>query len=489
MSVMKKMFFVVLVLNSLLLSQQCFERTYAGAVDDRGSNVIQTPDDGFLVSAWSKTVGFGGWDVFLMKTDANGDTLWTKGLGGSGDDCCEGLLKTDDNGFLLAANTTSKGAGQEDILLYKLDQNGNIDWETCYGTSRYEHCFDLIPIADGYILSGISGISNSVSAADYQAFILCIDKAGTELWSKSYGGSYNDYFRHVVATKDGGYAFCGGSTTSRSIHAEDLFLFKTDKDGNKIWERTYGNPDMRDAGFALIETRNGDLVVAGRTYAVNPSDQDLYLVKTKANGDTLWTRALGGSEWEIGFDLVELDDGTVVIVGSTTSYGAGGRDIYLIKVDSEGDVLWEKTFGGEYNDEGIALNKTHDGGLIITGNHYLDATGNRSQIWLIKTTADGNVTSIDMRDNEYIAAARLVQNFPNPFNASTMIQYCIPVTQRVNLSIFDIQGRKISTLVNGIQTSGTHVVNFDAGELTSGIYLYKLTTDQFQESKRLSLIK
>jgi hypothetical protein len=206
-------------------------------------------------------------------------------------------------------------------------------------------------------------------------------------FSVTLGGGDEDVGRSVQQTSDGGYVVIG-STRSYGAGAFDVYLIKTDASGNQDWAKTLGG-SSDDYGYSGQQTSDGGYVVAGATYSFGAGNLDAYLVKTDASGNEEWSKTFGGFRADYGLSVQQTSDGGYIIAGQTESYGAGYNDVWLIKTDASGDRVWDRTFGGSYDDEGYSVRQTSDGGYIVVG--YTDScSGVGCGAWLIKIDASGN---------------------------------------------------------------------------------------------------
>jgi len=225
--------------------------------------------------------------------------------------------------------------------------------------------------------------------------VICATSAASAQtrWWKTYGGTNNDYGSSVQQTTDGGYIVVGYVSYSDTGHTvpADVYLIKTNAQGDTIWTRTYGGANG-DGGFAVQLTADGGYIIAGVTYSFGPGTPDygnVYLVKTNAQGDTLWTRAYGGPSYEECNSVQPTSDGGYIIIGTTWSFGAGCTDAYLIKTNASGETLWTRTYGGVDYDYGYSVQQTWDGGYVVTGYGY-SFGAQYSRAYLIKTNAQGD---------------------------------------------------------------------------------------------------
>ena len=380
------------ILCVLLLSQSsdawiAFERTYGGGEYDGGYSVQQTLDGGYIVAGYTRSVGADYSDVYLIKTDSLGDTLWTRLYGGNDTDRGNSAQQTQDRGYIIVGLTKSFGAGRSDVYLVKTDSLGSILWERTYGGSENDWGYSVQQTHDGgYIIAGETESSHPIID---DVYLVRTDSLGDTLWTRTYGGSNYDGGYSVQQTHDGGY-IVAGYTQSFGAGARDIYLIKTDSLGSITWTTTHGgtSPDM---AYSVQQTLDGGYIVAGRTWSFGAGSTDVYLIKTDSSGDALWTRTYGGSEYDWGRFVRQTQDGGYIIAGRTDSFGAGWADVYLIKTDSSGEVLWTRTHGGIRRDEAYSVQQTHDGGYIIAGHSLSFDPGNHFQVYLIKTDSRGLV--------------------------------------------------------------------------------------------------
>ncbi|MFQ5906037.1 MAG: T9SS type A sorting domain-containing protein [bacterium] len=206
-------------------------------------------------------------------------------------------------------------------------------------------------------------------------------------FEKTYGGGFADVARAVRQTQDGGYAMAGW-TWSFGIGLSDVYLVKTDSMGNLLWDSTYGGGSY-DAAYSLEQTSDGGYIMAGYTRSFGAGLSDVYLIKTDSLGTLLWDSTYGGASNDVGHSAVQTMDGGYVVAGETESSGAGGTDVYIIKTDSLGNAVWDSTYGGSLDDAAYSVRQTPDGGYIITGStSSFTASGD---VYCIKTDSLGNI--------------------------------------------------------------------------------------------------
>jgi hypothetical protein len=366
-------------------SPTTWDKTFGGSSDDAGYSVQQTSDGGYIIAGWTDSYGAGGYDVYLIKTDSEGTKQWNQTSGGTGDDVGESVQQTSDGGYIIAGTTNSYGAGGYDVYLIKTDSGGTKQWDKTFGSASDDAGYSVQQTSDGGYI--IAGWTNSCGACGSDAYLIKTDSGGSKQWDKTFGGTSNDTGYSVQQTSDGGYIIAGW-TNSYGAGGSDVYLIKTDSEGTKQWDKTFGGSGF-DYGYSVQQISDGGYIIAGVTNSYGAGSYDVYLIKTDSEGSKQWDKTFGGTSDDVGYSVRQTSDGGYIIAGWTNSYGAGGSDVYLIKTDSGGTKQWDKTFGGSGNDVGESVQQTSDGGYIIAGwtNSY-GAGG--YDVWLIKTDSGGN---------------------------------------------------------------------------------------------------
>jgi len=422
-------------------------------------------------SGFVDTVIFEFAAAYLLKTDANGNRVWEKSFGGLGMPACSGydniictlnqnntsgwltetmghsVRQTSDGGYIITGmyhtakihNKTSsidhklfdydKG---DEVFLVKTDANGNMQWNKTFGEYWQERGYSAQQTSDGgYIIVG-STTSYGVcpycakemgQSAPEDIYLIKTDSDGNKLWDKVIGGVHTDIGYSVQQTSDGGYII-GGMTAPLSGNemtvplsgneVEDVYLLKTDSNGNKLWEKTFGRIDRSEAGYSVQQTNDGGYVIVGETVWSGTSSlsiisggyegsDDVYLIKTDTNGGKIWEKEFGEDEMDRGFSVQQTSDGGYIIAGETGALGAELTPVstvahhfqstYLIKTDLNGDKIWQRTFKST---GATSVQQTSDGGYIIAGGKR---PVDREQLhgysvddaYLIKTDANGDI--------------------------------------------------------------------------------------------------
>jgi predicted secreted protein len=373
-------------------------KVYGGAGSDvPDGNIVQTSDGGYAISGGTSSFGAGGFDSWLIKTDAFGNMEWQKAYGGALDDRANDMCKTADGGFALAGYTNSFGAGNSDFWLIKVNATGDVQWNQTYGGTGQDQAFSVFQTKDGGY--AIAGNTNSSGAGGLDFWLVKTNSTGDMQWNKTYGGAGTDFGYCIIQAIDGGYAMVG-YTNSSGAGGQDDWLVKTDASGNMQWNKTYGGTAGEQA-FTVVQTTDGGYVITGLTSSFGAGGFDAWLFKTDASGNMQWNKTYGGTGTEYGIHASQTVDGGYVISCITTSFGAGGRDAWLIKTDASGNALWNRTYGGKNIDYPWSMVQTNDGGYIIAAatDSFGFGTVGVPDMMLIKIDREFGLAQIDSSAN------------------------------------------------------------------------------------------
>jgi hypothetical protein len=444
-----KIFISLLFVISITSAQQGWVKIYGGTQWDEGRSAQQTADGGYIVAGDTRSFGTGGsFDVWLLKTNAFGDTLWSKVYGGTNEDAGFSVQQTADGGYIIAGETYFGGAEDYDVLLIKTDASGTALWTKTYGGSGEDQGYSVQQTTDGgYIVAGFG--------YPYDFYLIKTNASGDTLWTRTYGGSSIDIGRDVQQTADGGY-IVAGYTLSFGSGNTNVYLVKTNAFGDTLWTRAYGGSSgISYWGYSVQQTQDGGYIVAGLTE--QGSSYDVYIIKTNASGDTLWTKTYGdgGIYWEEAHSVRQTTDGGYIVAAITQSSGAGGFDVWLIKTNAAGDTLWTRTYGGTNYDFAESVRQTADGGYIIAGETMSFGAG-VYDVYLIKTDAQGLIGVEDQPTHKPLSSIAI---YPNPFVSFAVV----PGHESERFSLYDVSGRK----------AGTFHGNRIGEGLASGVYFLK----------------
>ncbi len=319
---------------------------------------------------------------FLLFTFfySHAQITFQKTYGGLNEDIGYSVQQVLDGGYIITGYTRSFGVDSADIYLVKTNSAGDTAWTKTYGGLDLDQGKSVQQTLDGGYV--ITGYTRSFGAGNLDFYLLKTDSVGDTIWTKTYGGLGWDVGRSVQQTLDSGYIIVG-ETTNFGVGSADIYLVKTNSGGDTIWTKTYGGV-LYDRGYSVQQTTDGGYVIAGFTESYGAGSRDIYLIKTNSMGDTVWTKTYGDSLSDEGRSVRQTLDGGYIVVGRTSSFGAGSADIYLIKTNSMGDTIWTKTYGDSLSDEGNSVRQTLDGGYIIAGSTQSFGAG-AVDVYLIKT--------------------------------------------------------------------------------------------------------
>jgi hypothetical protein len=313
---------------------------------------------------------------------------------GDNEDYPTSIKVTADGGYIVAGDTWSHGGTSwwDDIWILKLDNNGDIDWQKSYGGISRDYPGCIHQTADGgYIVAGWTmSFSNR-----YDAWVLKLTDTGDVSWQKTYGGIYENFFHTIIKTTDGGYIAAG--ETNLGIFDEYYFwVVKLDSNGNITWQKMY----RRSGGglISIFQTSDGGYILAGDIRTNPLGSKDIYVLKLDNNGDVIWHKTIGGNGTDttgLSDDIQETTDGGYIIAGSTDSFGSGDFDSWLVKLDSDGNISWQKTYG-EFG--ASAVQQTLDGGYVMVGNIY-PPEGSNSNFWAFKLDGNGDIPNCSIIAN------------------------------------------------------------------------------------------
>ena len=444
--------FLLLLFNFSLSFAQApdtlWTRVYGGTNWDYGRSVQQTSDGGYVIVGTTESSGNS--DVYFIKTDADGDTIWTKTYGGADFSFGSSVQETFDGGYVIVGTTGWWSHILRDVYLIKTDINGDTIWTKTYGGGNSDWGRSVSQTSDsGYVLVGTT---SSFGAGWEDVYLLKVDRNGNTIWTKTFGGSDMDFGNSIALTPDNGYII-GGMSYSTTNGAGDIYIIKTDQNGDTMWTQIYGDSSYEWGASIAVTSDNGYIVTGEKTMSGNiniiPKSRRLYsltgqqlaplklqsidvwILKLDTVGDTIWTRNYGGSERDYGYSVQQTNDGGYIIAGNTKSFGAGDYDIYLIKTDENGDSIWTKTYGGLNNDCGYSIQQTSDDGYIVAG--YTESFGaGYYDVWLLKIAPEPGITE------------EVRQSIRHTNYRPTILTGPLRLPSDKKYTIYDITGRKVS---------------------------------------------
>ncbi|MFC1546932.1 T9SS type A sorting domain-containing protein [Candidatus Neomarinimicrobiota bacterium] len=462
-------------------------RAFGGSDMDDAEDVLQTNDGGYLVAGYTNSFPLGSKYAWVIKLDANGDTLWTRIYRDFNTPSAKAACETDDGAYAIVGSSSYTDLA----WIFKIDANGDTLWTRNYRGKIASHFADIQQTEDGgYILAGVAG--------DYgphhdlrSASLIKTDVNGDTLWTRRYGEDTWSFAWSVSQTNDGGYVLAGAQVYTDPIVR--ALLVRTDSIGTLLWQHIYGG-DLQGYLLDVWQIPDGGFIAAGVSSGAGGVDG--LLIRTDANGDTLWTKTYGGSDWDELRAILRVSDTGYVLLGSTLSYGHRDGDAWILAVDAAGDTIWTQTVGGVGYDRSDSGMQTTDGGFIVCGKTR-SYGGGSDDLWVFKTDSLGNTISLNAaneRSRSMPQIFALHPAYPNPFNPATTIRYELPAAVPVQLMVYDLLGREVIRLVEATQSPGTYEVPWDGTDalgrsLTSGIYIARLVTPEYSQAIKLVLLK
>lgn len=388
-----------------------WQKNYGGSYEDSGNAIDKTPDGGYILLGTTRSfdrdvTGLHGslYDVWVIKTNSLGNIEWKKCLGGTGTDVARLVRSTSDGGYIIVADTNSNNGdltghfgnlNVKDAWIVKLDASGNIQWQHHFGGTSEDSVSSVVETPQGFLMVGYSYSSNENIPANKggtDAFAAFYDKQGNLQWVKNYGGARYDYASSVIAD-DNGFVIAGksasvdGDLLNANYHPNgsgvlysDYWVFKIDFSGNMMWSKCYGGP-AEDFATSLIKTTDGGFIVAGYVQSkggditqdnVNPG---FWVVKLDINGNIQWQKTYGGSDADVPEEIRQTSDGGYILTGVT--YGNGNDvtgyhngvpgDMWVLKINNSGIREWQRALGGSKIDRGMGIVEANDGGFVVVG--------------------------------------------------------------------------------------------------------------------------
>jgi len=323
-----------------------------------------------------------GPELFVSESSSK---TFISAWGGSVSDYGNSVIQMNDGGYIFTGYSAGYGAGSNDIVIAEFNPDGVPGWGMTLGGIGSDMGYEIINTSDGGF--AITGTTASYGAGLSDMFLAKFASDKSLTWISTWGGAAGDNGRSLVQTDDGGYAVVG-YTASFGAGGNDIFLAKYQSDGTLSWSKTYGGA-LSDIGSVIKKTSDGEFILAGYTQSFGAGGSDIFIAKLTSDGTFAWANTWGGTLSDIGNGLVLAGDGGYVISGSTSNYGAGSSDFLIAKFTSDGNFLWNKIWGGAGVDTSNSLIRVNDGfvaaGLTQSFGQGSDDTA------IVKYDSDGNL--------------------------------------------------------------------------------------------------
>ncbi|MBN8676661.1 MAG: T9SS type A sorting domain-containing protein [Chitinophagales bacterium] len=452
-----------------------WQKNLGGNLSDEGTKILQTDDGGFILSGRSYSNNgdvsgnHGAADYWILKLTFDGILDWQKSFGGSGNERCNAISLTSDDGYILAGQASSNNGqvsgnhGDIDCWIVKLDKFGVLEWQRCYGGSNWDEASSVVQTNDGgyafagRVSSGDGDVFGYHGAFDF--WVVKINSSGEIEWQKPIGGTGVDICYSIKQTLDGGYIVNGESNSndgdaSGLIGSSDYWVVKLSSSGEIEWQKMLGSSSL-DRGNDIVQLPTGEYLAFGHiswgdgnvTLAYN--GYDYWVAKLSNTGEIIWQHTYGGTGEDFSSQINLTKDGGFIMVGSTNSKDGditdnnGGVEYLIMKADSLGQLQWQKTLGGTMADRAFGGIQTADEGFILTGYSWSnngDVGGNKGEndFWIVKLAPETSTTSTPT-----IIPLNL---YPNP--ASHWITLNLPIIEQdMQVNTTDDQGKLIQSRI------------------------------------------
>ncbi|MDB2493424.1 hypothetical protein N9X15_04635 [Flavobacteriaceae bacterium] len=384
-----------------------FITTLGGSKNESAQAVVNTTDGGYAILGHAQSMDGDvlnksneSYDYWLLKFDATNQLQWQKTYGGSDDDRGVDLIQTSDNGYAVIGKSksndleVSENAGFDDFWVSKLDSSGTIIWEYSFGFAGSDTPYSIIQTNDdGYLLSGVLDVSASNGQGDRNSilsrhaggdyWVIKLNASGVKQWSNYYGGSFTDTAYDAIQTEDDGYIIIGSSDSddvdiTNNLGSYDFWILKISATGTLVWEKSFGGSEI-DEAHAISQATDGNYLIVGDTrsndleISQNNGAADLWIVKITPEGTLLWEKTLGGSSFDVGRSISKTQDNGFLVSGSSRSSDGnltsnkGQNDAWVVKINSSGNLEWQKTIGGSEVDFFYDAVELNDQTIIAVG--------------------------------------------------------------------------------------------------------------------------
>jgi hypothetical protein len=299
---------------------------------------------------------------------------FARSYGGTRYDVGYSVQKTSDGGYIMAGLFTPSTTDSGDVILIKVNSLGNVVWSKRYGGPREERAFSVKQTSDGGYIT-VARTRSFVDTNRWDVLLIKTDSNGNLQWGRVYSNpSLDDEPSDVIETSDGGYLVVGGAQSRSSSSQNEILVMKINSSGALQWVRWFGDTIYQDHAYSVKRTSDGGYIVVGRTGSYGSGNADIFLMKLDGSGNVVWAKAYGSSGPDFGYDVQITSDGGFVVVGYYTS--SGDTNSIIVKTNSSGNVQWYRVLGGTQMDAFYSVVQTSDGGFIATGITYSFGSGN-----------------------------------------------------------------------------------------------------------------
>ena len=351
-------------------------------INEAGYSILQKSDSSFIILGSSEN------DILLLEADRYGNIIWNQTYGGSQIDQAYHIAKTTDGGFIISGSTESFGFGGSDIRLTKTDANGLIEWNKYLGSNFNEYGGQVLISDDGGYF--VIGDRDFIGDENQDIWLIKTNSQGDTLWTKTFGGPEFEHGVDIVHTEDNGFIILG-STKSFGNGGADIYIIKTDSTGNEQWSQSYGD-GSDDYGQSIIQTYDGGFAIKFIIESFGEGNTSTGLLRINSIGDIIWSKTYGGTYSVPGNIFYQEDTDNYIFTCSAFNYSDNSYNAWMFKINDNGEIIWDRTFGKTTNHEfGFSSIQTLDNGFVLVGstNNFGNGDANSSDLWIIKTNPNG----------------------------------------------------------------------------------------------------
>jgi hypothetical protein len=510
-----------------------WQNTIGGSGADLLYSIRQTPDGGYILGGFSQSnisgdktensIGFD--DFWIVKADSAGNIQWQNTIGANDFDVVTAVKHTFDGGYILGGTSNSSISGDKtencigswDYWIVKTDSIGNIQWQNTIGGNNSDYLYSIQQTADGgYILGGssgspISGDKTEMGNGVSDFWIVKTDSLGNIKWQNTIGGSHNDYLQSIQQTSDNGYILGGHSASNISGDKSennldstqttyDYWIVKTDSLGNVQWQNTMGGSSEDDL-YSISQTSDGGYILGGFSNSGISGDKsensnglaDLWIVKTDSAGNILWQNTIGGTGDDVLRSIIQTNDGGYILGASSNSVISGDKtencigmnDYWIVKTDLLGNIQWQNTIGGNSNDFLRSVQQLTDGGFILGGYSASNISGDKTE----NCIGNYDYWIIKLEPDTITSIFNIqpsifnIQISPNPLTTQSKLTFKNPNKEKFFFTLCDITGRMTETI-----STITNEILLTKSSKQPGVYLFNLVNEKTGERRNGKIV-
>jgi len=464
-------------------------RTYGGTHNDGFRSAIATSDGANLAVGYTYSFGPAYSNVFAVKVDDNGDTLWTRTYGGAGMDYGYSVCETADSHYVITGYTTSFGAGTEDVYVIKIDAQGDTVWTRTYGGPEPDEGRGICATSDGCVV--VTGRTDSYGEGNNDLYLLKLDADGDTLWTRVFGSTRLDWGTAVCLTQDGNYASCGSS--DEFTGDLNLYLVKVDTAGTLLWENHYGGTGYNEPDWAtdIEAVADTELIVSGNTAIELRDPSQGCFLRVNLGGTQLGFRKCLDAYYEYATSVCSTPDGGNLFCGADKRVVDQTNDLLIYRRPGTGGFAIEQVVGGDGCDWGSSIVQAHTGIYLISGHTESYGAGGFDG-WLLYLAEPG--AGIADWGSSAGAGALLALPWPNPVSAATTIRFSVGDPGRVRLAVYDVAGRQVALIEDRPLGAGQYTRAWDgtsAGgrRVSPGVYVVRLEAGGVTSATKLVVLR